>query len=31
MIMPPPTLKIDVKKEVAKDSAAKILINSKDI
>ena len=27
--MPPPTLKIDVNKEVTKDSAAKILMNSK--
>jgi|TARA_B100001564_G_scaffold246929_1_gene209487 hypothetical protein len=31
IIMPPPTLKIDVNKEVTKDSAAKILMNSKDI
>ena len=31
IIMPPPTLKIDVNKEVTKDSAAKILMNSRDI
>ena len=31
IINPPPRLKIEVSKEVAKDRAAKKLINSKDI